>query len=78
MSNKIQVHIEPKQIIEGDTGPQIIIGFSHPSFSQAIYMDAPFEPADAMLLADQVHEGILRAAGAAVSVWKNQENKTAE
>ena len=70
--NDIQVHISEKPYQDGDKGPQVIFGFTNPAFSQAVYLDAAIEPAEAVRQADQIHEAYLRACGAAVKAWKER------
>jgi len=70
MSEDVQVHISEKPYVEGDNGPQVIFGFTHKSFSQAVFLDAPIEPAEAMRIADTMYEAFLKACGAAVKDWR--------
>lgn len=71
----IQVHMMPKPIADGDTGPQVVIGFTNEKFSHAVYLDAPQNAADAVQVADAFYKGYLEAAGAAVKAWIDKEQK---
>lgn len=69
MSDNIQVHISVKPIASGDKGPQVIFGFTHAAFSQAVFLDAPQDALDAVKVADALYKGYLEAAGTAVKEW---------
>jgi hypothetical protein len=68
----IQIHIGPKPTAEGDKGPQIIIGFTSESFSQAVFLDAPSDPQDAVKAADALYKGYLDACATAVKEWNTK------
>lgn len=65
----MNLHLSEKPIAEGDTGPQIIFGFTSEQFSQAVYLDASLNAADAVQAADALYKGYLEACGAAVKAW---------
>lgn len=71
----VEIHIGPKPIADGDKGPQIIIGFTSESFSQAVFLDAPKDPQDAVKAADALYKGYLEACGFAVQHW-NEGDKS--
>lgn len=74
MSEGIQIHISEKPVAEGDKGPQIIIGYSNSQFSQAVFLDAPTDPKDAVRFADALYQSILTACGNATKAWNEREN----
>ena len=73
---QVQFHISPKPIGPGDTGPQVILGFSSVAFSQAVFLDAPVNAGDAVQVADALYKGFLESAGAAVKAWKDAQENT--
>lgn len=77
-SEVIQLHIMAKPIEAHDVAPQIIIGFTSAGFSQAVYLNAPLDPADAVRTADAMYKGVLEAAGAAVKEWNNAQSAGAQ
>lgn len=78
MNHEIQLHISEKPIADGDTGPQVVFGFTHPAFSQAVFLDAPMNAGDAVQAADALYKGFLEAAGAAVKAWKEAHGADAK
>ena len=73
MDNSIQVHIAAKPIMDGDQGPQVVFGFTHLNFSQAVYLAAPMSPPDAVRAADAFYKGYLEACAAAVKEWTDAQ-----
>lgn len=78
INNEIQLHIMAKPIDPNDVVPQVIIGFSSAGFSQAVYLNAPMDPADAVRTADALYQAFLKAAGAAVKEWNDAQSAGAQ
>lgn len=76
--DEIQLHIMAKPIEAHDVVPQVIIGFTSAGFSQAVYLNAPMDPADAVRTADALYKGFLEAAGAAVKEWNDAQSAGAQ
>lgn len=71
--NNVQVHITAAPILDGDTQPRIIFGFAGSTFSQCVFLEAPFDPTTAMQNADAFYKAYLEACGAAVKAWNQRQ-----
>lgn len=71
MSNSVQVHIHAAPY-SPDIPPTIIMGFAGAEFSQAVFLTAPTDPAEAARNADVLFKAYLEACAAATKDW--QEN----
>ena len=73
----VQVHIQAAPIGLDSTGPAVVFGFASTEFSQAVFLSAPMDAAEAVQNADGFYKGYLEACGQAVTAWKAHLEKNA-
>jgi len=54
--------------------PTVVFGFFSPEFSQCVYLRVDGDPVEVVSMANQIHEGFVNAAAAAIKQHKERDN----
>lgn len=56
--------------------PTVVFGFFSPEFSQCVYLRVDGDPVKVVQMANQIHEGFVNAAAAAVKLHRERDADT--